>query len=94
MNKILMKIKSLLFPVLLPFLFMGCASNANSRELVKEYKEEDMRTLYLAGGCFWGVEKYFAQFEGVIDTEVGYANGPETELLSYRDNWTASCCGT
>lgn len=89
-----MKIKSLLFPVLLPFLFMGCASNANSRELVKEYKEEDMRTLYLAGGCFWGVEKYFAQFEGVIDTEVGYANGPETELLSYRDNWTASCCGT
>lgn len=85
MNRILMKIKSLLFPVLLPFLFMGCASNANSRELVKEYKEEDMRTLYLAGGCFWGVEKYFAQFEGVIDTEVGYANGPETELLSYRD---------
>lgn len=44
-----------------------------------------MRTLYLAGGCFWGVEKYFAQFEGVIDTEVGYANGPETEFLSYRD---------
>lgn len=37
-----------------------------------------MKTIYLAGGCFWGVQKYFDQFDGVISTEVGYANGPET----------------
>ena len=43
-----------------------------------------MQTIYLAGGCFWGVQKYFDQFEGVIATEVGYANGPE-EAPSYRD---------
>ena len=43
-----------------------------------------MQTMYLAGGCFWGVQKYFDQFEGVIATEVGYANGPE-EAPSYRD---------
>ena len=35
-----------------------------------------MKTIYLAGGCFWGVQKYFDQFDGVISTEVGYANGP------------------
>ena len=34
-----------------------------------------MKTIYLAGGCFWGVEKYFQQFDGVLSTEVGYANG-------------------
>ncbi len=34
-------------------------------------------TIYLSGGCFWGLQKYFDQFDGVISTEVGYANGPE-----------------
>jgi len=36
-----------------------------------------MNTIYLAGGCFWGLQKYFDQFDGVIRTEVGYANGPD-----------------
>ncbi len=36
-----------------------------------------MRTIYLAGGCFWGMQKFFDQFEGVISTRVGYANGPD-----------------
>lgn len=34
-----------------------------------------MKTIYLAGGCFWGVEKYFSLAKGIIKTEVGYANG-------------------
>lgn len=34
-----------------------------------------MREIYLAGGCFWGVEEYFSRIEGVLDTDVGYANG-------------------
>ena len=34
-----------------------------------------MKTIYLAGGCFWGVEEYFSRIDGVVDTEVGYANG-------------------
>lgn len=33
------------------------------------------RTIYLAGGCYWGVEKYCANIAGVQETEVGFANG-------------------
>ena len=43
-----------------------------------------MKTIYLAGGCFWGVQKFFDQFDGVISTEVGYANGPE-KAPSYEE---------
>lgn len=34
-----------------------------------------MRELYLAGGCFWGVERYFQMLKGINKTSVGYANG-------------------
>lgn len=34
-----------------------------------------MKTIYFAGGCFWGVEKFFSLAKGVLSTEVGYANG-------------------
>lgn len=43
-----------------------------------------IRTLYLAGGCFWGTQRFFDQFDGIINTEVGYANGP-TENPTYKD---------
>ena len=34
-----------------------------------------MKVIHLAGGCFWGAEHYFQNMEGVVDTEVGFANG-------------------
>lgn len=43
-----------------------------------------MKTIYFAGGCFWGTQKYFDQFDGVVRTEVGYANGPDS-APSYED---------
>ena len=43
-----------------------------------------MNSIYLAGGCFWGMQKFFDQFEGVLNTEVGYANGPDT-APSYQE---------
>ena len=43
-----------------------------------------MKTIYLAGGCFWGMQKFFDQFDGVVRTEVGYANGPD-QAPSYED---------
>ena len=36
-----------------------------------------MKQIYLAGGCFWGLQKFLDQFAGVERTEVGYANGPD-----------------
>lgn len=43
-----------------------------------------MDTIYLAGGCFWGVEKYFSLIPGVIATQTGYANG-RTSNPTYED---------
>ena len=43
-----------------------------------------MKTIYLAGGCFWGMQKFFDQFDGVLRTEVGYANGPD-KAPSYQE---------
>ena len=42
------------------------------------------RTIYMAGGCFWGLQKFIDQFAGVISTEVGYANGPD-RAPTYED---------
>lgn len=43
-----------------------------------------MKTIYLAGGCFWGIQKYFDQFTGIVQTIVGYANG-NTENPTYQE---------
>ncbi|WMJ83691.1 peptide-methionine (R)-S-oxide reductase MsrB [Oscillospiraceae bacterium LTW-04] len=40
--------------------------------------------IYLAGGCFWGMEKYLAAINGVQATKVGYANG-NTENPTYDE---------
>ena len=42
------------------------------------------KDLFLAGGCFWGTEHYFKMVNGVVETEVGYANG-HTENPTYQD---------
>lgn len=43
-----------------------------------------MSEIYLAGGCFWGMEKYLAAIHGVLETQVGYANG-HTENPTYEE---------
>lgn len=45
------------------------------------------KEIYLAGGCYWGVEHYFKQIEGVTDTEVGFANG-NTANPTYHEVYT------
>ena len=48
-----------------------------------------MKEIYLAGGCFWGTQKFFDQFDGIVETEVGYANGkflhPTYEQVCHED---------
>ena len=34
-----------------------------------------MNKIYLAGGCFWGLQAYFDLKDGIEETVVGYANG-------------------
>ncbi|MBR1765914.1 MAG: peptide-methionine (S)-S-oxide reductase MsrA [Bacteroidales bacterium] len=37
------------------------------------------KTIFLAGGCFWGTQHYLKQIEGVIETQTGFANGNTEE---------------
>ncbi len=42
------------------------------------------KELYLAGGCFWGTQKYLDHVRGVESTQVGYANG-NTQNPTYQE---------
>ncbi len=51
--------------------------------------EHGLELIYLAGGCFWGVEEYMSRIAGVYDATSGYANGltenPTYEEVLYED---------
>ncbi|AAQ67048.1 peptide methionine sulfoxide reductase [Porphyromonas gingivalis W83] len=57
----------------------SCSSSAKHNDSIPETK-----TIYFAGGCFWGTEHFFKQVRGVVATEVGYANG-NVEDPSYEE---------
>ncbi|MEI6602282.1 MAG: peptide-methionine (S)-S-oxide reductase MsrA [Clostridia bacterium] len=42
-----------------------------------------LKDIYLAGGCFWGVQEYFSRIDGVVETSVGYANGSSNKTTYY-----------
>ena len=50
---------------------------------------QNIKEIYLAGGCFWGTEHFISKIEGVVKTSVGYANGI-TKNPTYKD----VCTGT
>lgn len=50
-------------------------------------ERQDLDTIYLAGGCFWGLEKYFKLIRGVTDTQVGFVNG-HTDNPTYKEVYT------
>ncbi|NMB43396.1 MAG: peptide-methionine (S)-S-oxide reductase MsrA, partial [Clostridiales bacterium] len=45
---------------------------------------QQVKEIYLAGGCFWGTQMYFDAIKGVVSTEVGYANG-NTKNPTYEE---------
>lgn len=49
-----------------------------------DFDTANLEEIWLAGGCFWGVEAYMARVYGVYDVTSGYANG-NTENPSYED---------
>jgi methionine-S-sulfoxide reductase len=44
----------------------------------------NVKEIWLAGGCFWGVEAFFEKIAGFLETTVGYANGKTTNP-TYRE---------
>ncbi len=50
---------------------------------IKSEEEIVMKEIYLAGGCFWGLEEYMSRLHGVFDVTSGYANG-NTENPTYE----------
>ncbi len=62
----------------------GSAADAPEQMTPQDYAGKDVKTIYVAGGCFWGLEKYIGLVHGVVATEVGYANG-EGASATYGD---------
>ena len=54
------------------------------KQLVQDSFDQNEKTIVLAGGCFWGVEKVFKALDGVVETTTGYANGI-TENPTYEE---------
>ena len=52
------------------------------------YMDTTENVIYLAGGCFWGMEQLMQSIPGVIDAESGYANGTCEADADYK-----SVCG-
>lgn len=46
-----------------------------------------METIYLAGGCLWGVQAFVKTLPGVVTTEAGRANGTTTTLDGPYDGY-------
>ena len=49
-----------------------------------------IETIYLAGGCLWGVQEFFRYIPGVLMTEAGRANGSSQKLDGDYDGY-AEC---
>ena len=88
-----MKKLILIFMILISLTFVACAKNRKETELImnnvktvdiNKLGSSSVKEIYLAGGCFWGVEGYFQRLDGILETEVGYANG-NTEETTYED---------
>lgn len=45
---------------------------------------KNIQEIYLAGGCFWGIQAFVDRLPGVVNTSVGYANG-KSENPSYDE---------
>ena len=50
----------------------------------KYTKQEGIDVIYLAGGCFWGIEKLMQSISGVVQATSGYANGRAGDAPTYH----------
>ena len=59
------------------------AENQPEVELM-DFSHEPENVIYLAGGCFWGMERLMQAIPGVIDAQSGYANGRRAQDANYQ----------
>lgn len=57
-------------------------TSSKEQKMTMESKQEQ-RIIYLAGGCFWGLEAYMERIQGVTDAVSGYANG-KSDTTNYQ----------
>jgi len=77
------------------FVFKYLNNDYNSKEdsesetimIIPDYANSRFKEIYLAGGCFWGLQAYFDRIIGVEYTNVGYANGnsDQTDYSSVKE---------
>ncbi len=70
------------FSLLLPALALAASCTAEPRKKADVTststtleKPANAETVYLAGGCFWGMEDLLRKIPGVLETEAGYTGG-------------------
>lgn len=70
---------------LLTYVFVNKVDNPppNIPSNIPNNSNGTLKEIYLAGGCFWGVQAYFDRMIGVEYSDVGYANG-KTENTNYE----------
>ena len=71
----------LLAALLLSSVALAEAPMTTMREETMEHRQN---VIYLAGGCFWGLEKLMQSIPGVTDAVSGYANGTGEEDANYQ----------
>lgn len=68
------------------FLSLVC-SGLQAKEINEKYEypeTDNIKTVIVAGGCFWCVESDFAKVKGIVDVVVGYSGG-EGASPSYQE---------
>ena len=61
---------------------IGQTSNRADKEGM--YMDTTENVIYLAGGCFWGLEHLMQSIPGVMDAQSGYANGTGESDANYQ----------
>ena len=69
--------------LLLAALLVATAALAEE-SMTEEAMDKKQSVIYLAGGCFWGMEKLMQSIPGVTDAVSGYANGTGEADANYK----------
>jgi methionine-S-sulfoxide reductase len=61
--------------MLISALAFGAPTDASGKKAPSVNTPDKLETVFLAGGCFWGMEDLLRKIPGVVETEVGYTGG-------------------